>query len=94
MALMLAGAIWLGLPLPASATALHETKPAFLQKLQQIRPADHMNIADVASCRARCQRDMDKCVIDCEDLHGDSPQGEGCKENCRRVKRDVCRPRC
>ena len=61
---------------------------------------DHRNylpgfiIADTASCKKQCERDRQKCYQRCEDLYSDSPQGGGCKSECDRVKKDVCRPRC
>jgi len=51
-------------------------------------------IADTASCKKKCERDRQKCYQRCEDLYSDSPQGGGCRSECDRVKKDVCRPRC
>ena len=61
------------------------------------KPAYHrsrlLRVADAASCKKACQGKFDRCENRCEDLYGDSPQGEGCKSMCGNEKR-LCRKAC
>ena len=52
-----------------------------------------LRVADAASCKKACQGKFDRCENRCEDLYGDSPQGEGCKSMCGNEKR-LCRKAC
>ncbi|MGI9404923.1 MAG: hypothetical protein ACR2O4_01015 [Hyphomicrobiaceae bacterium] len=84
----------------APATLAAATQTAVGSNTQTPFSFDHRKylpgfvIADTASCKKQCEKGRQKCYQRCEDLYSDSPQGDGCKSECDRVKKDVCRPRC
>ena len=45
-----------------------------------------LRVADAASCKKACQGKFDRCENRCEDLYGDSPQGERLQEHVRERK--------